>query len=113
MPGYMHPCRYCNELIPPDSNVCPMCGKVNPLGPLRCPRCRNPVRKNYKVCPSCGLNLEIACPYCGEMTFCGDYCGHCEKRLVVVCPKCKNEQPPIEGKCIKCGKPLKIGGNDV
>ncbi len=113
MPGYMHPCRYCNEIIPPDSNVCPICGKVNPLGPLRCPKCRSPIQKKYKVCPSCGLSLEITCPHCGERTFFGDYCERCGKRLVIICPKCKTEQPPIAGKCIKCGKPLKIGDKNV
>lgn len=86
MPGYKHPCRYCDKLIPPDSNVCPMCGKVNPLGPLRCPKCRNPIQKNYKSCPNCGLELKTICIHCGEKTFFGDYCEHCDSRLVVVCP---------------------------
>ncbi len=112
MPGYKHPCRYCDQLIPSDANVCPFCGKVNPLGPLRCPKCRNPIQKDYKACSNCGLILEIACPKCGETTFFGDYCEHCEASLVVVCPKCKKEQPPVGEKCIKCGKPLKLKGGD-
>jgi len=109
MPGYMHPCRYCDKLIPPGSNVCPFCEKINPLGPLRCHKCRNPVRKDWKSCSNCGLSLKIACPKCGEITFFGDYCEHCGARLVIVCPnpKCKTEQPPISDKCAKCGKPLK------
>ena len=68
MPGYMHPCRYCDRLIPPDSNTCPLCGKVNPLQ-LRCPRCRNPIRKDYVSCNSCGLELKCICPGCGKTTF--------------------------------------------
>ena len=109
MPGYKHSCQYCGKLIEADSNTCPFCGKVNPLGLLRCPKCRNPIEKDWKKCGNCGLLLEVTCPKCGKTTFFGDYCEHCDARLVVVCPnpKCKNEQPPIGEKCIKCGKPLK------
>lgn len=113
MPGYKHSCKYCSKLIERDSNVCPFCSKVNPVGPLRCPKCRNPVQKNYKSCSNCGLSLEINCPKCGKITFFGDYCEHCDARLVVICqnPKCKTEQPPISDKCVKCGKLLKKGGS--
>ncbi|MEK6692628.1 MAG: hypothetical protein AABY44_04290 [Nitrospirota bacterium] len=106
MPGYKHPCRYCYKLVPPESNVCPFCGKINPLS-LRCAECKNPVEKGWKSCSHCGLSLEVNCPKCGKTTFFGDYCEHCDARLVVVCPKCKTEQPPIGEKCIKCNKPLK------
>jgi predicted amidophosphoribosyltransferase len=108
MLGYKQPCRYCERLIPPESKICPLCGKVNPLGPLRCPRCRNPVRKDYVVCNNCGLSLKVNCPTCGEITFFEDYCEHCGARLVVVCPRCGKEQPPIGDKCNKCGRPLKV-----
>ena len=106
MPGYKHPCRYCEGLIEKDSNFCPLCGKVNPLGPLRCPKCRNPMKEDWKKCSNCGLILETACPKCGKQTFFGDYCKNCNARLVVTCSKCKTEQPPIGDKCIKCGKSL-------
>ncbi|NLH39591.1 MAG: hypothetical protein GX445_05980 [Elusimicrobia bacterium] len=110
MPGYKHPCRYCNKLIPSDSRICPLCGKNNPLGPLRCPKCQDPIEKGWKNCPNCGLALEIECSACGKITFFSDYCDHCGKRIIVVCPnpKCKTEQPPIGNKCIKCGSELKI-----
>lgn len=109
MPGYKHPCRYCNKLVPPESNVCPFCGKINPSGPLRCPKCRNPIQKDWGTCSICGLALKVTCPKCNKPTFFGDYCERCGARLVVVCPnpKCKTEQPPISDKCVKCGKPLK------
>ena len=107
MSGYKQPCRYCDKLVPPDSNTCPYCGKVNPIGALRCPRCRNPIEKDYKNCSNCGLDLEIICPKCNQKTFFGDYCEHCSEHLIIVCPKCKTEQPPINDKCIKCGKPIK------
>jgi RNA polymerase subunit RPABC4/transcription elongation factor Spt4 len=106
MPGYKHPCHYCDKLIPPDSNVCPLCGKINPLL-LRCPKCRDLIEKGWKMCSNCGLSLEVNCPKCSKTTFFGDYCEHCNERLVIVCPKCKTEQPPIGDKCIKCGKNLK------
>ncbi len=107
MPGYKHPCRYCNELIEADSKVCPKCGKVNPLGPLRCPKCHTPIQEDWKVCSNCGQTLEVKCPKCGKMTFMGDYCEHCDARLTAVCSKCKTEQALTNEKCIKCGKPLK------
>ena len=109
MPGYKHPCRYCGKLVSPDSNVCPFCGKVDPSGPLRCPQCRNPIEKGWEKCSNCGLLLRVECPECGKLAFFGDYCEHCDTRLVVVCQKCKTEQPPIGEKCVKCGKPLKKG----
>ncbi|MDZ4655045.1 MAG: zinc ribbon domain-containing protein [Coriobacteriia bacterium] len=109
VPGYKHPCRYCGGLIPADSNMCPLCGKVNPLGPLRCPKCRNPIQRDWTNCSDCGISLITECPQCGEPTFFGDYCEHCDARLVVVCPnkRCKKEQPPIQETCIACGKSLK------
>jgi hypothetical protein len=108
MPGYKHFCRYCNQLIEPDSNVCPLCGKVNPLGPSRCPKCRNPIQKTWKHCSHCGLTLAVVCPKCRRTSFLGDYCDHCDARLVVICrnPKCRAEQPPIGDVCVRCSQPL-------
>jgi RNA polymerase subunit RPABC4/transcription elongation factor Spt4 len=108
MASYKHPCRYCDKLLPPDANVCPYCGRNNPLS-LRCPKCRAPIEEGYKRCPSCGLSLETVCPRCGKITFFGDYCKNCDAPLLITCPnpKCKAEQPPVGPKCIKCGKPLK------
>lgn len=34
-------------------------------------------------------------------------CEHCGAALLVVCPECKTEQPPLGEKCMKCLKPLK------
>nr|HPZ65539.1 hypothetical protein [Bacillota bacterium] len=65
MPGYMIPCRYCQQLVPPDANTCPACGKVNPVQ-ARCPKCAHPIRKGWVACSSCGLSLEITCPFCGQ-----------------------------------------------
>jgi rRNA maturation protein Nop10 len=91
-----------------EANVCPFCGKVNPVGPLRCPKCRSPTQQGWVKCSHCGLSLQVACPKCGKLTFFGDYCDKCGNRITVVCPnpKCRTEQPPIGAKCIKCGKPL-------
>jgi hypothetical protein len=110
LPGYKKPCRYCEGLIAPESKVCPLCGKVSPLGSPRCPRCRSQVEKGWIRCGDCGLSLEVVCPFCGEQTFFGDYCDKCDARLLVTCPnrKCGEEQPPIGGTCVKCGKPLKL-----
>lgn len=108
MAGYKHPCRYCNALTSSDAVHCPSCGKMNPTGPLRCPRCRSPVRKRDVCCGHCGLNLHITCFHCQETTFFAHYCDACGEKLTVLCsnPKCRLEQPPVDGKCGKCGKPL-------
>jgi RNA polymerase subunit RPABC4/transcription elongation factor Spt4 len=107
MPGYKLPCRYCKKVIPPESNVCPICGKANPIF-LRCPKCKDLIEKGWANCPSCGLSLKIICPTCKSETFFGDYCEKCDFALTVVCPnpKCRLEQLPVGNKCIKCGKPL-------
>ena len=106
MLGYKHPCKYCNQLIPPNSNVCPLCGKVNPLGPYRCPKCRAPIEKNWKACSRCGLALEITCPSCKKTTFFGDYCQHCDAPLWTECKNCHTVQPITSEKCVNCGKKL-------
>lgn len=110
MAGYKHPCRYCDRLVPPNSNACPYCGKKNPLGPLRCPKCRSPIQNSWVSCSRCGLSLEIICLECGKTTFFADYCQHCDAPLVVTCPnpKCKKEQPPVGEKCEKCGRNLRV-----
>lgn len=107
MPGYKLPCRYCGKVIPPQSNVCPICGKANPIF-LRCPRCKDLIEKGWVNCPSCGLSLKVTCPKCKAETFFGDYCEKCGSPLTIVCPnpKCRFEQPPIGDKCVKCGKTL-------
>jgi hypothetical protein len=104
--GYKHPCKYCGEMVSPDAAICPLCGKEGPLGPDRCPKCHDPIEKKWKVCSHCGLNLRIVCPFCGKVTFFGNYCEDCGKKLMVNCPYCQFEQPPVSDKCIKCGKPL-------
>jgi len=108
MSGYKQNCRYCDKLVEGDSNVCPYCRKVNPVGEIRCQKCRTPVKSDWKACNGCGLVLEIDCPKCGKKTFFGDYCAACNARLTVLCPnpKCKTEQAPVGTNCIKCGKPL-------
>ncbi|MFH0748766.1 MAG: zinc ribbon domain-containing protein [Candidatus Bathyarchaeota archaeon] len=105
MSSYKKPCKYCGQLVPPNSNVCPLCGKVNPLE-NRCPKCRALIQTTWLSCGSCGLSLRIKCPKCGKDTFFGDYCENCGNRLTVECNKCHTTQAPINNKCIKCGKPL-------
>ena len=106
MIGYKHPCRYCDKLIAAESNTCPFCGKINPLGPLMCPKCKSPVHKDWIKCGSCGQALRIVCPMCGKETFFGDYCDKCDARIQVRCRKCHKEQSPVSDKCIYCGKVL-------
>ncbi|MDW5563132.1 MAG: zinc ribbon domain-containing protein [Methanomassiliicoccus sp.] len=111
MPGYMKPCRYCGELVPPDSNSCPICGKWNPVDEIRCPKCRSPIKEGWKGCAHCGQSLTVSCPACGKDTFFGDHCQQCGARLMVKCQqrKCGFEQPPLGPICSKCGKPISGG----
>ena len=105
--GYKHSCKYCEKLITPNSITFPFCEKTNPLGPERCPRCHEPIEKDWKVCAKCKQSLRIVCPYCEKITFFGDHCEDCGERLLVKCPSCGQEQPPIGDNCMKCNKPLK------
>ncbi|MCL5010693.1 MAG: DUF5684 domain-containing protein [Patescibacteria group bacterium] len=104
--GYKHACKYCDKLIPPNSNICPFCKKSNPLGPCRCPKCREPIEKEWQVCAKCNQDLRIVCPFCKKVTFFGDHCEDCGARLLITCPNCGQEQPPLGDKCIKCGQAL-------
>lgn len=109
MVGYSVPCRYCEALVDPAARFCPVCERVNPAGPLRCPVCRNPIRKQWAICSNCGVSLKVKCPACSEETFLADYCDHCQALLVVKCsnPKCGKEQPPVGDRCQECEEPLK------
>jgi len=93
-------------LAPADANACPACGKVNPYGDLKCPKCRSSIKEGWKACAGCGLKLEVPCPACGKTVFFGDYCS-CGARLTVICGACGKEQPPLSQNCSKCGKALK------
>lgn len=108
MAGYKKPCRYCDNLVPPESKVCPFCARSNPIGALRCLQCRNPVEEGWKVCSHCGQALEVECPFCKERTFLSEVCGHCGKKLIAVCPnkKCNSEQPLIGERCARCNTKL-------
>ncbi|MDP4090714.1 MAG: hypothetical protein Q8930_15800 [Bacillota bacterium] len=107
MPSYKKPCLYCDRFISSDANVCPYCGRRNPII-LRCPRCSNPIEKEYQNCDYCGLVLRTICPVCKKDTFFADYCEHCGASLKIMCPnpKCREEQFPFENKCKRCGKKL-------
>ncbi|MGI6469294.1 MAG: double zinc ribbon domain-containing protein [Syntrophomonadaceae bacterium] len=100
---------YCSQLIPGDSNLCPLCGSADPFH-MRCPKCRNPIEGRWKVCSSCGMQLFTPCPSCGQTTRVAKFCGHCNAELLVTCPqkRCGVLQiMPADRKCIKCGKPFK------
>ncbi len=87
MPGYKHPCRYCNKLVLSEASVCPFCGKAGPLSPPRCPKCASPTEKGWKACSNCGFLLEVKCPHCGKITFLDYYCEHCSGKLAIASPK--------------------------
>jgi Double zinc ribbon len=109
MASYKHPCKYCGKLIERDSNFCPFCAQENPLGPMRCPLCRNPVEDGAKICGHCGFSVWSVCKNCGKETFVGDNCKKCGALMTIVCPnpKCRIEQSPTNKKCIKCGELLR------
>lgn len=109
MPGYKHPCRYCNTLVEKDAEFCPACGKAHPTGSLRCQWCKSPIVPGQAVCSNCGMNLQIVCPFCGQATFFGDYCDACGQRLVQPCPHCGSPQTLVAQTCEKCRKPMAKG----
>lgn len=109
MGTYKKNCMYCDGLIPGDSKFCSICNADDPFS-LRCPRCSNVVEKGWKVCSSCRLSLNIKCSSCGKEVFASKSCSGCGAGLLVKCPSFRCGEIQIksnDGKCIKCGKPLK------
>lgn len=101
-------CSYCNQLIPGDSTVCPLCMKEDPFT-MRCLKCRNPIQKNWKVCSSCGIKLVAICPKCNKEVPTAIKCENCNETLLMRCKnkKCLEVQVVTKGrKCIKCGKKI-------
>lgn len=99
---------YCNELIPGDSEMCPMCGRKDPFS-LRCPRCKNPIENNWKICSSCGIKLKTICISCGKEIPTAEFCEYCKGPILVRCKNRKCLEVQIltpEGKCIKCGNKI-------
>jgi hypothetical protein len=47
----------------------PFCGKVNPIGPQRYPKCPNPLEMGQIKCSNCCLSLQINCLNCGKPPF--------------------------------------------
>jgi len=108
MATYKKHCIYCSKLIPGDAQSCPYCAHEDPFC-MRCPRCRNPVEKGWKVCSGCGLQLISVCTACGKETPTAKTCAHCGAPVLVQCPnrKCGEVQIlMLGGNCVACGKPL-------
>lgn len=108
MATYKKFCIYCNQLIPGDSQICPICEKENPFS-MRCPKCSNPIQKNWKICSSCGIKLVAVCTKCGRETATAFKCEHCGAPVLVKCSNRKCLEIQIltkERKCIRCGNKL-------
>ena len=109
MATYKKACAKCGELIPGDSGFCPFCENQDPFH-LRCPKCRQPIEENWKICSSCGLRLKALCAYCGKETPTGPKCAHCSAPVLVQCKNTKCNEVQIytrENLCVKCRKQLR------
>ncbi|MFQ5996975.1 MAG: zinc ribbon domain-containing protein [Dehalococcoidales bacterium] len=48
-------CPYCDEeMMAPDGAYCQACG----ITVFYCPKCRNPVPRDKKICPYCGAEIK-------------------------------------------------------
>jgi RNA polymerase subunit RPABC4/transcription elongation factor Spt4 len=48
-------CPYCDsEMTAPDGAYCQVCG----VTVFYCPKCRNPVPREKKICPYCGAEIK-------------------------------------------------------
>lgn len=92
MPGYKHPCRNCGKLVENDTNFCPFCGRISPVGSLRCVKCASPIEYGWKVCSHCGLELQTLCPKCGKTTFFSGQCEFCGTTLTYTDPNAKEKK---------------------
>jgi hypothetical protein len=51
-------------------------------GGLNCPSCRNPVEKDFLICPSCRRRLKHPCPSCGKpLNTSWAICPYCQQIL--------------------------------
>ncbi|MEM3562890.1 MAG: zinc ribbon domain-containing protein [Candidatus Jordarchaeaceae archaeon] len=89
--------------------------------PKLCPKCKQPIKEDWKLCPNCGTPLETKkprCPNCGkQMEPSWKICPYCGEKLVEktdskqeetakLCPKCGAEMPINAIYCAKCGNPM-------
>jgi len=61
-----------------------------PVSGLLCPRCHNPIKEEFVLCPICKCRIKRPCVNEG-----------CKKMIDAtwdVCPYCATEQPPLQGK---------------
>ena len=69
-----------------------------------CPRCKEKISEQDKVCSNCGLKLKTICPRCKEPNKLGQpKCAKCNLTLIRFCPKCKTPNFPHVKNCRKCG----------
>ena len=69
-----------------------------------CPRCRETISKQDRVCESCNLKLKTVCPRCKEPNKLGQTkCVKCNLTLIRFCPECKAPNFPHVKNCRKCG----------
>lgn len=108
MATYKKACAKCGELIPGDAKFCPVCENADPFV-SRCPKCRQPIEPNWKICSSCGIRLRTQCVVCGKEVPLAPKCAECGAPLMVQCrnKKCNEIQVyTAQNKCAKCGKSL-------
>lgn len=108
MAGYDKPCIGCGSFIGYDSHFCPVCGRQSPFYDA-CPSCGAEIKRAWQRCASCGRELHIVCPHCGQPTFVGEKCDKCGQSLMVRCSNklCQGMQFFQNEKCTLCGKKIK------
>lgn len=84
-------------------------GKVVDTSAQReCPHCHKQIGVEFKFCPSCGKETNLAnskpCLKCGTPNAIGTkFCGSCGALLTKVCPKCGETVDDKQKFCPKCG----------
>ncbi|ABX44118.1 SPFH domain-containing protein [Lachnoclostridium phytofermentans] len=97
-------CDNCGAFYSANTKFCPECGnRYNP-----CPNCKADIPDGATNCSSCGYELPIPCPGCGNLVHSKKhkFCPECGTPLVKKCPKCETV---IEGSpkfCPECGEKL-------
>src|SRR5262245_11794569 len=102
MPGYKHPCPYCDRYIESSVAACPFCGVTDPFTRGRCPDCRHALEPGWTTCPGCGRAIGATPATMGSSPTPAE-------PAVPTPPNAVSPAPAEVARCAACGAALEPG----